>query len=32
VIAGVFGLVWAVFYSGAKDLGGSKGDDSGLSL
>lgn len=28
----VFTTVWAVFYSGAKNLGGDKGDDSGLTL
>ncbi|GAB4819075.1 hypothetical protein N2152v2_006121 [Parachlorella kessleri] len=31
-IAIVFTGVWAVFYSGAKSLGGGKGDDSGLTL
>lgn len=31
-IAGVFTLVWGVFYSGARSLGGSKGDDSGMTL
>lgn len=28
----VFGLVWAVFSQSSKALGGSKDDDSGLSL
>ena len=31
-IAAVFTGVWAVFYSGARSLGGGKGDDSGLTL
>lgn len=28
-LAGVFTLVWAVFYTSTRDLGGDKGDDSG---
>lgn len=31
-IAIAFTTVWAVFYTGARSLGGGKGDDSGLTL
>jgi Photosystem II reaction centre W protein (PsbW) len=32
VVLGALGLIWALYYVGAKDLGGDKGEDSGLSL
>ncbi|KFM24092.1 Eukaryotic translation initiation factor 2 subunit alpha [Auxenochlorella protothecoides] len=32
VLAIVFGLVWAAYYNSQRDLGGDKGDDSGLTL
>ncbi len=32
IILGVAAAVWALFYIGSKDLGGDKGEDSGLSL
>lgn len=31
-IIGVFGLIWALYYAAGRDLGGDKGDDSGLTL
>ena len=31
-VIGVFGLIWALYYAGTRELGGDKGDDSGLSL
>lgn len=31
-IFAVFTTVWAVFYTGSKNLGGDKGDDSGMTL
>lgn len=32
VILAVLAGVWALYYIGGKDLGGDKGEDSGLSL
>lgn len=32
VLVVVFGLVWAAYYNSQRDLGGDKGDDSGLTL
>ena len=31
-ILGVFTLIWALYYAAGRDLGGDKGDDSGLTL
>lgn len=31
-LAGAFALVWSLYYISGKDLGGDKGEDSGLSL
>lgn len=28
----VFGLVWSLYYAATRELGGDKGDDSGLTL
>lgn len=32
VLLGVFTTIWALYVQGTKELGGDKGDDSGLSL
>jgi len=32
VLVGVFGTIWALYSQSTKELGGDKGDDSGMSL